>query len=81
MPRQLAVGVCTVLLWAAGTGAFQEIGQPAEPDTPHDQAAAPDSSEESPLTKTRHSVLVDGRELAYTATAGTITLSKEDGAE
>ncbi len=81
MPRQVAVRACAALLWAAGAGAAQDTERPSERDTPQETASAPEDSEESPLTETRHSVLVGGRKLAYTATAGTITLTEEDGTE
>lgn len=81
MHRLRTVGVCAALLWAAGAGAAQQVEPPAERDAPPDETSAPNGGEETPLSETRHSVLVNGRELAYTATAGTIMLSDEDGAE
>ena len=48
-------------------------GQPAPP------APAPPPKVEEKTSKTQHSITVAGKPVAYTATAGTVVLKKEDG--
>ena len=70
--------LCAMAVWATdpdpGAVAQVEVEEPADDKTTVE-------TEAEQLTETRHSIVVDGRELDYTATAGTITLSEEDGTE
>ncbi len=73
--RQLITAVvCAVWVGSADAGAQGDVEGPAE-----SQPAVETQVEQ--LSETRHSIVVDGVKLDYTATAGTITLSEEDGTE
>ena len=73
--RQLITAVvCAVCVAATDAWAQEDDEGP-----PESQPAV--ETEVEQLSETRHSIVVDGRELDYTATAGTITLSEEDGTE
>jgi carboxypeptidase C (cathepsin A) len=54
-------------------GAQGENGQPGAPPAP----AAPPAVETT--SKTQHQITIGGKKIAYTATAGTLVLKKEDG--
>jgi len=61
--------VCGPAAWAQEDAEGPATSQPAV------------ETETEQLAETQHSIVVDGRRLDYTATAGTITLSEEDGTE
>ncbi len=74
MRQLITVVLCAVYIGAADAGPQGDVEESVE-----GEPAVETKIEQ--LAETRHSIVVDGRELEYTATAGTITLSEEDGTE
>ncbi|HUP05153.1 MAG TPA: hypothetical protein VMU19_14250 [Bryobacteraceae bacterium] len=77
----LAVAALTAPVFAqgrGGRGAFGAPAQAAEAATPANPAA-PAAHVEDKTSATKHSIEIGGQTIAYTATAGTLTLRKEDG--
>src|SRR5690348_16387137 len=74
-----------VLLFVANPGLAQQPQSQTQPEKsrekpaekPKDEKKPPVPEEKSVVTK--HSLKIDGREIKYTATAGTILLKLEDG--
>ena len=78
----------SLLVLFAATPAFAQGrgGQPAQPQQPANEAAgAPPAREEfagpaeEKISQTSHSIRLDGREIKYTATAGTLPIRGDDG--
>ncbi len=74
MKQLITAVVCAVCVAATNAWAQEDDEESAE-------GKSAVETEVEQLSETRHSIVVDGRELDYTATAGTITLSEEDGTE
>ena len=72
----MTMAVCAAAMQPPATTEPADALEPATTES----TPTPDTKTES-LTRTRHSIVVDGRTLDYTATAGTITLTEEDGTE
>lgn len=79
--RRHALTVIPVLLWA--TAAFPqrppEGPPPAPPESKEERPKEPKKPPEEKTSQTKHTIRIGGKDLNYTATAGTMLLKKEDG--
>lgn len=79
--------VVLLMLWGAPTGLAQHetpheetsVGEGSHDETPPGAATKSDEGDSDGLSITHHSVTIDGRTIAYTATTGTMTLPDYEG--